>query len=270
MFDHSDKTKYSPNKVIHDSNIEESDSDLFGESDSGSDQALNDKYYSNITKDADDIHTHRDTNTYINNDLNEESEEINKIKLQEPVKYFGIDNNDRVLITLKLPERLKVINNTNFDENEMDSEMAIKGGFDSEGGVHSNSKLVFWSDGTYSLLINNELAYDCIFGQDKAFIFNDTIDQKYKMCLGRVDKKLTIRPRVIEKNRLLRDSRSRVMVPATLEEINQHEIESRKRVDELNAISSIRNQQKKTSFTSESKRKQMTSCFLEESSEEST
>lgn len=268
MFDNSDDIKYKPNEANNDSNIVDSDSDLFGESDSASDKAYDDKYSSfNILKDADDISTHRDASSYINKDLNADPENINEIKLQEPVKCFGIDNSDRVLITLKLPERLKVLNN--IDENEIDNEMAIKGGFDSEGGIHSNSKLVSWSDGTYSLLINNELAYDCIFGDDKAFIFDDANDQKYKVCLGRVDKKFTIRPRVIEKNRLLKDSRSRVMVPTTLEEINQHEVETRKRVDELNAISSIRNQQKKTSLTSESNRKQMTSYFLEESSEES-
>lgn len=268
MLDHSDNAKYFSNEAIHSLNLEESDSDLFGEDESVSDRTSND-IHSFITE-KDNVQTCGNTNESINNDITNSSEIFNNIKLQEPVNYFGIDNNDRVLLTLKLPERLKVVNKTNMDDSAIETDFCIKGGINGGGNTYSNSKLVSWSDGTYSLLINNEFAYDCVIGHDKAFIFDDTLDNKYKICLGRVDKKLTIRPRTIEKNKLIKESRSRAMIPTTLEEINQHEVESRKRVDELNAISSIKFQQKKTIFTSESKRKQMTSYFLEESSEEST
>ncbi|KAH8582584.1 DNA repair helicase family [Cryptosporidium sp. chipmunk genotype I] len=267
MLDHSDNLKDSPNEVLSNENMQESDSDLFGESDSVTDQIYND--IGSFIIEKDNVGTHRYTNDNINCDAIDNFEDINNIRLQVPVNYFGIDNSDRVLLTLKLPERLKVVNKTNIDDSMEESDLYIKGGVKSEGDTYSNSKLVSWSDGTYSLFINNKLVYDCVIGCDKAFIFDDTFDQKYKMCLARIDKKLTIRPRTIEKSKLFRDSRSRAMIPTTLEEINQHEFESKKRVDELNAISSIKSQQKRTTYTSESKRKQMTSYFLEESSEES-
>ncbi|KAJ1610754.1 hypothetical protein OIY81_488 [Cryptosporidium canis] len=270
MLDNSYEIRDASDEAIHDQDIVESDSDLFGESDSAPDQISGDNNSPLETaKDGHDAQLKGVINGYVSNDLSGEHEEINQLNIRRPDKYFGIDDEDRVFLTLKLPERLKVINGASANDNKTKSEMNINGGFDEEGNVYSNSKLVSWSDGTYSLFINNELAYDCVFGHDKAYIFDDSMDQKYKICMGRVDKKLTIRPRAIEKNRLLKDSRSRMMVPTTLEEINQHEVESRKRVEELNAISSIRIQQKKTSFISESKRKQMTSYFLEESSEES-
>ncbi|KAJ1607485.1 hypothetical protein OJ253_2362 [Cryptosporidium canis] len=269
MLDHSYKIRDALDKAIHDQNISESDSDLFGESDSAPDQISGDNNSPfEIAKDGHDTQLKGVINGYVSNDLSGEHEEINQLNIRKPDKYFGIDHEDRVFLTLKLPERLKVINSASANDNKTKSEMNINGGLDEEGKVYSNSKLVSWSDGTYSLFINNELAYDCVFGHDKAYIFDDSMDQTYKICMGRVDKKLTIRPRAIEKNRL-KDSRSRMMVQTTLEEINQHEVESRRMAEELNTISSIRIQQKKTSFISESKRKQMTSYFLEESSEES-
>ncbi|OII74889.1 uncharacterized protein cubi_03020 [Cryptosporidium ubiquitum] len=268
MLNHSDDIKSPSNEVIHNLNVEGSDSDLFGEDDSNSDQISNGRRFFEIEKDN-SVQTYANTNDNINNNFVDEFEVVNNIGLREPVNYFGIDNNDRVLLTLKLPERLKVVNKTNINDNTIENDFSITGGINSEGGTYSNSKLVSWSDGTYSLMINNEVVYDCVIGYDKAFIFDDTFDQKYKICLGRVDKKLTIRPRTIEKNKLLKDSRSRAMIPTTLEEINKQEVESRRRLDELNAISSIKYQQKKTIFASDSKRKQMTSYFLEESSEES-
>ncbi|KAL5367665.1 hypothetical protein CPHLJ_7g3500 [Cryptosporidium parvum] len=266
MLGHFDNHKDSPSEAIHDSNIDESDSDLFGESDSTPDQVHNDGHCFMIEKD--DAKTHTSINDNINCDRINNFEDIKNLKLQLPTNYFGIDNKDQVLLTLKLPERLKVVNKTNVD-NTTESGLCIKGGIKGEGDSYSNSKLVSWSDGTYSLFINDELVYDCVIGPDKAFIFDDTFDKKYKVCIERVDNKLTVRPRTIEKSKLLRDSRSRAMMPTTLEEINRHEVESRKRIDELNTISSIKIQQKRTICTTESRKKQMTSHFLEESSEES-
>ncbi|KAF7456443.1 Leo1-like protein [Cryptosporidium felis] len=267
MVDQSDNSNHLLYESARNENIEDSDSDLFGESESVSDR---DNDNNNLDVNLNDVNNIKNL---IESDLVQISssnlEEVNHIKLNKPTNYFGMEDDGCIFLSLKLPKRLKVLNVPNTSNEIEDDGFDIKGGIFDNGEVYSNSRLISWSDGTFSLFINNNYAYDCIIGYDKAFIFDDSLDPKYKFCLGKIDHKLTIRPRTLEKNKLFKNSKSRVMIPTTLEEINRSEVESRKREDELVTIASIKLQQKYANLSTGTKKKRMTSHFLEESSDES-
>ncbi|KAH7650493.1 hypothetical protein FG379_003565 [Cryptosporidium bovis] len=196
-------------------------------------------------------------------------DDIKCVEVKSSTNAPIFNNHDRTFLTLKLPKRLNINYNPNrYRENELDDDMNIVGYIDDDGNVKSNTKLVSWSDGSYSLLVNGKLSYDCLLGIENAMLFDNGSESNYKLSISRIDQKFTIRPITIEKNSALRDSKSRVMIPTTLDEINQIEVEARKRSGELNILKSMKLEQKINSIQHHSNRRQMTSSFLEDSSEE--
>ncbi|KAH8741120.1 hypothetical protein FG386_001672 [Cryptosporidium ryanae] len=247
----------------------ESDSDLFGD-----DSDIIDDNKNQLGENDDSQHEPEKLGSsgFESNNIND----VNDSDTYDGIKYVNIkssasipifENRDRTFLTFKLPKRLNINYSSNSNrKNEFDDDMNIVGYVDSNGKVKSNTKLVSWSDGSYSLIVNGKISYDCLLGIENAMLFDNRSESNYKQSISRIDQKFTIRPIAIEKSNALRDSKSRVMIPTTLDEINQIEVESRKRNEELNILRSMKLEQK--NHIIQQNRRQMTSSFLEDSSEE--
>ncbi|OII77319.1 hypothetical protein cand_020290 [Cryptosporidium andersoni] len=187
--------------------------------------------------------------------------------LKSPKRYADFLNENRIFATLKLPQRLQIGSTVNIRGNEGEKH-CINGCTGEDGNMDFNSTLVRWSDNTYSLYIGGTFAYDCIVGNEKALLFDDSTDSTYKLGLSEIKHKLTLRPRNIEKIIHIKDPRNRVMMSTTIEEAREAEMEFIRKSEELKVLTAMKIQQKSVTNSRNTRRNPMTKSFLEDSSEE--
>ncbi|KAL7067081.1 hypothetical protein ACR3K2_23970 [Cryptosporidium serpentis] len=187
--------------------------------------------------------------------------------LKSPKRYADFLSENRIFATLKLPQRLQIGSAVSIRKNEGEKH-CINGCIGKDGNMDFNSTLVRWSDNTYSLYIEGTFAYDCIIGNEKALLFDDSTDSIYKLGISEIKHKLTLRPRNIKKIIHIKDPRNRVMMSTTIEEAREAEMEFIRKSEELKILTAMKIQQKNVTNSKSTRRNSMTKSFLEDSSEE--